>query len=154
MARGRKPLPTHIHLLRGKAGKRPLNFHEPKPPAAVPTPPQHLTKAARAEWFRVTKHLRALNLLTQLDRAVLAAYCDCYDRWVQATAMIQQHGLVLKMGGTLIQSPYVSISNKALEQMRAFMGELGLTPSSRTRIVAPRLDDVDDPNFAGPSNSK
>jgi hypothetical protein len=61
--------------------------------------------------------------------------------------MIQKSGLVLKMGSTLIQSPFVGIAHKSIEQMRYLMAEFDMTPSSRTRIAAPKPNLDNDPNF-------
>jgi len=33
-----------------------------------------------------------------------------------------------------MQSPFLAVANKALEQMRSFLGEFGMTPASRTRL--------------------
>ena len=33
-----------------------------------------------------------------------------------------------------MQSPYLAIANKAMEQMRAMLTEFGMSPSSRTRV--------------------
>ena len=38
---------------------------------------------------------------------------------------------------TAIQNPLVGIANRAMELMHKFLGEFGLTPSSRTRLQAP-----------------
>jgi phage terminase small subunit len=37
-----------------------------------------------------------------------------------------------------MQSPFLAVANKALEQMRAFLNEFGMTPASRTRVHAER----------------
>jgi archaellum component FlaF (FlaF/FlaG flagellin family) len=34
-----------------------------------------------------------------------------------------------------IQSPWVAVSNKAIELYRAYIGEFGLSPSARVRVV-------------------
>jgi P27 family predicted phage terminase small subunit len=75
---------------------------------------------------------------------VLAAYCDVYARWVEASEHLQRYGMIIKgANGQPTWSPYLAIVNRALELMRAFMCELGLTPSSRTRIDA---EPVREPN--------
>jgi hypothetical protein len=82
--RGRKPKPTHLRLVGGNAGKRPIKANEPKPEVAAPQPPPHLNEAAKAEWGRIVGQLLALRLVTELDRAALAAYCVAYARWAEA----------------------------------------------------------------------
>jgi len=44
-------------------------------------------------------------------------------------------------------SPYVWIYNKALEQIRSFGSEFGLSPSSRTRIKVVKPDEDEDDLF-------
>ncbi|MEM6560029.1 MAG: phage terminase small subunit P27 family [Planctomycetota bacterium] len=143
--RGRKPKPTAIKELTGNPGKRALNKSEPKPAAKLPACPKHLGDEARKEWRRVTKQLADLNLLTDLDRAVLAAYCQAWGRWVEAETELRKHGPVVKSpSGYPIQNPYLSIANKAMEQMRKLLPELGLSPSSRSRIQTPTDAEADD----------
>src|SRR5690348_3709942 len=95
---GRRPTPTTLKVLRGNPGKRPLNPKEPKPPTAIPIAPQHLTEIAKAEWDRIAPKLAQLGLLTDLDRAALAAYCCAYARWSEAEE-------ALKKTGTVVRSP-------------------------------------------------
>jgi P27 family predicted phage terminase small subunit len=134
---GRKPTPTKLKLLRGNPGKRKLGKGEPEPKVEAPACPPHLDEEARAEWGRIEKELLLLGLLTNLDRAALAAYCQAWSRWVDAETKLQQFGTVIKApSGYPIQSPYVTIANQAAKQMREFLVEFGLTPSSRTRVHA------------------
>ncbi len=74
---------------------------------------------------------------TLVDRAALAAYCQCYGRWVGAEEKLQTTPMLLKTAtGYVQQSPWLSIANKQLELMGRYMGELGITPAARTRVVA------------------
>ena len=82
--RGRKPLATAVKLALGNPGKRPLNRREPKPVTAVPTCPAHLMPTAKTEWKRLARYLHDLGVISELDRAALAAYCQAYGRWVEA----------------------------------------------------------------------
>lgn len=42
----------------------------------------------------------ALRILTTLDRAILAAYCNAYGLWAEATEAIQKYGTMVKSLGT------------------------------------------------------
>lgn len=76
-----------------------------------------------------------LNLLTIVDRAALAAYCQAWGRWVEAEANIQRFGAVIKTPkGLPLVNPYLRIAERAIDQMRKFLVEFGMTPSSRSRI--------------------
>ncbi len=43
--------------------------------------------------------------------------------------------LIKLPSGYIQQSPWLAIANKQLEIMKGFMGELGLTPVSRSRVT-------------------
>ena len=65
-------------------------------------------------------------MLTQVDRAVLAAYCQSYGRWVEAERKLSETPVLLKTpAGYVQQSPWLTVSNKQLELMAKFMAELG-----------------------------
>ena len=137
--RGRKPIPTAIKLANGNPGKRPLNCREPQPVTAIPTCPAHLMPTAKAEWKRLTHYLHDLGIISELDRAVLAAYCQAYGRWVEAERRLKETPPLLKTPAGYVQpSPWLAIANKNLELMHKFMSELGLSPVSRSRVSTTR----------------
>ena len=136
--RGRKPLPTRIKLLTGNPGKHPLNHDEPKPEPEIPECPPELGPAAQQEWQRLVGQLASLRLITNLDRAALAAYCGAYALWAEAMQAIQEYGAMVKSpNGYPIQSPYVAIANRQAEIMMRIAAEFGFTPASRSRIATP-----------------
>lgn len=147
MARtGRPPKPTHLKLLAGNPGKRKVNRREPRPKAGRVTPPSWLGKLAKQEWRRVLAAMPA-ELYTKADRQALAQYC-------QNTARIRElEGIVTDLGytcttdkGYVMQRPeFAMLKNLQQVQIR-LMTELGLTPSSRSRIQmpeAPKEDPID-----------
>jgi P27 family predicted phage terminase small subunit len=86
--------------------------------------------------------LAPLRILTNLDRAALAAYCGAYSLWAEATEAIQKYGAMVKSpSGYPIQSPYVSIANRQVEIMMRIASEFGFTPASRSRISTPSLNE-------------
>lgn len=135
MSQGRKPLPTAIKVAKGNPGKRPLNADEPKVAARLPACPVHLIGEARSEWNRTGKRLLRSGLISDLDTAAFAAYCQAWARWVEAEDKLRATGAVIKApSGYPIQNPYLAIANKAIEQMKSFLTEFGMTPSSRSRV--------------------
>ncbi len=142
---GRTPKPTALKLLTGNPGKRPLNKDEPTPDVALPEPPAHLSREAKREWRRTGAQLLALRLVTNLDRAAFAAYCQTSARWAEAETQLAKFGMVIKTpSGFIVQSPYLGIANRALELMSKFAVEFGMTPVSRSRIhVAPVQEEAD-----------
>ena len=78
----------------------------------------------------------ATAVLTQIDRTVLAAYCQAYGRWVEAERKLATTPPLLKTPAGYVQvSPWITISNKQVELMTRLMAELGLTPSARSRLA-------------------
>jgi P27 family predicted phage terminase small subunit len=140
--RGRKPIPTKLKLLRGNPGKRALNKCEPQPDLKIPDCPDHLDAEAKVEWARMCKVLFAQGLLTDMDRAALAAYCQDWSRWVRAERMVLATGEVLKGDNGLYQNPYLAVANRAQLDMRNLLVEFGMTPSSRTRLqITPQTEE-------------
>jgi P27 family predicted phage terminase small subunit len=147
MIRGRKPKPTALRRADGNPGKRGFNADEPVPPDGLPDCPSHLCMDAREEWDRLAGTLHAMGVLTLVDRAVMAAYCQSWGRWVEAEEKLKVTPTLLKSpSGYVQQSPWLSIANKQLELMSRYMTELGLTPAARSRIVALRDADTDPVN--------
>ena len=135
--RGRKPIPSKVIDIRGgsKLTHRPPRSGEPKPPAGIPKYPPHLDKAAKQEWRRMAKDLEPLGILTNLDKAVFALYCEAFSTWAMATEKIQKEGMLYKApSGFPMINPYFYIANKSKEQMLKALIELGMTPSSRSRV--------------------
>lgn len=140
--RGRKPTPTAVKVLEGNPGKRSLNTQEPKPEKKAPRCPAWLEDEAKKEWKRMAKQLEQLGILTEIDMAAFAGYCQAYARWKEAEEFITQHGTIVKTpSGYWQQVPQVSIAQTYLKIMNRFCEQFGLTPSSRSRIVADTGED-------------
>lgn len=132
---GPPPKPTALRLLNGNAGKRKLNSEEPDVKPEIPPCPKQLSKIAKAEWKRMSKHLLSLGLISQIDRAFLAGYCTAYATWAEAEEELAKYGKVFKApSGYPMASPYLAIRDNALNQIRAFGTEFGMSPSSRSRV--------------------
>jgi P27 family predicted phage terminase small subunit len=145
--RGPAPKPTALKRIDGNPGKRAINRTEPQFAAKAPSCPRHLTPEARREWRRVTRELLDKNLLQVVDRAALAAYCQSWARWVEveekmADPKFELIGVTDK--GYEYVSPWLTVANQALKQMRSFLTEFGLTPASRTRIQVPEQAEHDE----------
>jgi len=78
--------------------------------------------------------LSALGLLTAIDASAFAAYCVIYARWVEAEIALKTTGPVVRApSGYPILSPFYTVANQSLAQMRSYLVEFGMTPSSRSR---------------------
>ena len=116
--------------------------------APPPNCPRHLDAEARKEWRRVTKQMRDAGTLDGRDRALLAVYCQAWSRLVHAETEMAKTGPLVTVRRAQpvadqqaapsmpVQSPWLPVINRAVEQLQRIAGELGLSPISRTRIKA------------------
>jgi P27 family predicted phage terminase small subunit len=132
--RGRKPLPTHLKLFEGNAGKRAINRNEPKPAGDLFEAPGGLPAAALPFW---TQAIAAApkGLLKNLDLRVLAIWSIAAWLHSEAAKQVATSATVIQTkSGEIMQHPSLSILNKQAMIMLKAAAEMGFTPSSRTRV--------------------
>lgn len=140
---GRRPLPVALKLLLGNPGHRPIQGVQTLMPAMkTPPAPDHLDPVARDKWDELAPDLYVAGVLQPRDGPILETYCQVYARWVEAERKIRKAkdeghlGVIIKTpNGYPAISPWLVISNKCVEQLRALAVELGLTPSARARVL-------------------
>lgn len=153
--RGRKPLPSHLKVIQGNRGKRPIKAEAIQVEPSLPMPPPHLCDEAKVEWGRVAPMLFNLRILSDADVAALTAYCQAWATFKQATEALNlmaqsdkvTKGLLIKTtNGNAIQNPLLGIANKAAADLVRYAAEFGMTPSARARIHAGKeADQNEDP---------
>jgi P27 family predicted phage terminase small subunit len=139
-------VPTHLRLLRGNPGKRPIRPEpEPQRESECPDPPPFVRGYAADEYWRVAPELHRLGLLTVVDLMPLAAYCMAYTRWRTAEEALARmaeadpvaHALLIKSAdGNPRRNPLVKIADDAADAMVRYAGEFGMTPVARSRLAA------------------
>jgi P27 family predicted phage terminase small subunit len=73
--------------------------------------------------------------ITDADRAALMALCLEWARYLNAEAKVRVQGMVVMTpSGYPMQNPYLPIVHKSLRLCIPLWAELGLTPSSRSRV--------------------
>ena len=108
---GRKPKPTALKKLEGNPGKRKLNAKEPMPGKGMPDCPKWLLPEAKEEWKRLCQKLSEMGVLTEIDLAAFAAYCQSFARWKQAQEHIDSEGSTFETEkGYQQQTPWVGIA--------------------------------------------
>jgi P27 family predicted phage terminase small subunit len=124
--------PTTLKVLEGNPGRRPLNPNEPKPEVGMSEKPRRLSTVASAEWDRLGPALVARKVLTVDDGLALSALVTLYAR-------LEQLGEAIDAGEPPVvdgrPSPLWTLERETLQAWRAWLGEFGLTPSSRSKIT-------------------
>jgi P27 family predicted phage terminase small subunit len=135
MARGRKPIPTQLKIVRGNPGKKALPKGEPLPDASMPSPPDFLEGYALEVWQSLAPKLSQAGILTAVDGMTLAVYCQACQNWREARQVLKVEGnRVSSPNGYEIAHPCVSMEKQAFETMRQYATELGLSPAARPRL--------------------
>jgi phage terminase small subunit len=117
-----RPKPKELRLLEGNRGHRPIpETPQPRSKHSFPYAPRHLSEIAKKEWRTRGKELFRLGLLTILDIPAFEAYCEWYAEFHEAQSL--------------------TAKKEAGHQMRMFLTEFGMTPSSRTKVDVDKLSD-------------
>lgn len=153
MTVGRKPKPTHLHIVQGtaKARHKRRAATEPKPKGRLLEAPDWFTESQRLGWAYAIENSPA-GLMRRLDRGVLTTWVvaeDMHRTAVMAQAKIDANNalpLLVRTSatahandeqklGTFQQSPYLPIINRQAQIMIKAAAELGFSPASRPRIA-------------------
>jgi P27 family predicted phage terminase small subunit len=96
--------------------------------------PSYLIKSQKAEFDRIAKILIDLEIMTNLDCDALAGYIVARDCWVRAGKMIRSKEV--RDNPTALER-WMKAEDRYRKQMRSAAHDLGLTITSRGKIVAP-----------------
>lgn len=136
--RGRKPVPTHLKILKGNPGKRRLNQDEPMPDRGMPEKPLFLDTYAKAAWKSLTGILDRMGMLTVADGLTLTCLCQAWSELHHASVALKRKGRTVVNGaGGLSSHPAISQQRSAWKAIREFSALFGLDPSSRVRLKTP-----------------
>jgi P27 family predicted phage terminase small subunit len=172
-SRGPASKPAEVHALFGdpsKLGAEKLHQLTKRAEVKAAPAPAFLGERARTEWRRIARELEKVGLVTLLDTAALAVYCQAYGEFVALEERIQELcGFVdaetLRVAGVealldIAPSGYrqigalLQVRDRAADRMLKAAREFGLTPAARMRVLAvPQLplfgdDEGDDPMSA------
>ncbi len=109
--RGTKPKPSHLKLLTGNPGKRPINDLEPEVIEPLGTAPAGWEPGAKALWHEMVG-CAPEAVLTKADRHLM-------EIAVRLLAQIRSDA---------------EVKAATVAQFRACLGEMGMTPSARSRL--------------------
>ncbi|MDW4179503.1 phage terminase small subunit P27 family [Staphylococcus saprophyticus] len=107
-------------------------------------PPDFLDDDAIQEWYRVLPFINELPI-KDLDKGLLATYCQTYSNYKNATLKIQEEGMVVVTERGSKLSPNYTIQRDSVNTMNAICPKLGLTVESRLKIMEPKPKQQYDP---------
>lgn len=125
------------------------------PPAEKATPPKWLgrgfdentAKSLKAEFRKLGKQLIDVGLYADLDADTLAHYLVARHQWEMA-AVAAEEALSMGLAGAKPASAWSSIQEKYFSAARKCANELGLTLTSRCKLVIQesKRSDADEPD--------
>jgi P27 family predicted phage terminase small subunit len=152
MARGRKPTASAIHEKNGAYEKNPdrKNHAEPQAIAGAPEMPitVSLDEIAAAKWNETCEFLKQMGILSKSDVVLLEQFCVTYSLYYLTLQKVRQIGVVLVQkdddGVKLKRNQFTTELQRLMDRLQKLVSELGLSPSSRSRLTASITNDEDD----------
>lgn len=150
MARPRQPV--NLLLFKGKKNLTKSEIAERqetevKAPADNVAPPDYLPKKLQTEFTKIADELLRINLMTNLDIDALARFLLAREQYVRVTNALRSAPVMTT--GETISGKKFKVANetfsdlllnqdKLFKQCRAAASDLGLSISSRCRLVVPK----------------
>lgn len=122
--RGPPPKPTHLKVVQGNPGKRPLNADEPKPKPVRPEKPKMSGEPSKV-YDQLADVTESMGVLTEADGVALELAADAITDYRKARARARKKPSDWRL--------HVR-QEKARAQALVLLREFGWTPASRTRL--------------------
>ncbi len=142
MSKGRKPKAREVQIAEGRHLKNPKRYATeiPETSSDDPVMPEHLDDTAKQEWERVEVLFRAAGMWTSTYQATLELYCETYSNYRRALELVRVSGQALRTqqddgSWEIKRNPYSVELHKYKEELLRQLSEMGMTPSSRSRVV-------------------
>jgi P27 family predicted phage terminase small subunit len=137
---GRQKQPVDLMLVKGKthltkAEIEKRKSQEIKAPADKIRAPSYLPNDLKKEFRKLAKDLVGINIMSNLDIDALARFI--MSRKLYNDLMNQ----ILEKPGLMLDKDVVSAQDKLFKQCRASATDLGLTITSRCKLVVPKKED-------------
>lgn len=138
MPRNKEPLKLleakgKSHLTKKEKVERERGEVKTKTPKSV-TPPDWMPTNLKKPFASISRQLLAIGIFTRLDRDTLARYLMAQELYFKATNHIQE---AITMGKSGEAVKWASVQGKYFTQCRECANDLGLTITSRCKLVLP-----------------
>ncbi|MDU0814617.1 phage terminase small subunit P27 family [Bacillus siamensis] len=114
-------------------------------------PPTWLDKVGKKEFKRVAALLAEVEIITEADISMLAAYCNAYSQYISISKVIEEDGIMVHTEGEdkegnpikLIgeEHPLLKRQKNYYDQMKSAANDFGLTPSARAKLAITRTQE-------------
>jgi P27 family predicted phage terminase small subunit len=137
---GRKPKPVELHRQEGTYRADRHGKPSPASDLVKPKPPAGLFREALAVRRELVCELERVGTLHSADRHLIELAAVAVGRMRQARALIAKEGLTARGDRGSVVHPAVRVELSAMRELRALLSELGLSPTSRSRLGVANQD--------------
>ena len=102
--------------------------------------PKYLTKQQKKEFYDIAYKLLEIGVMTELDEDALARYLLVKDEYLIYSQCVME---LLAKGNIVDASSFSNIKDKLFKQVRSAASDLGLTITSRCKLVVPKVNNDD-----------
>lgn len=139
IARPRQP--TDLLLVKGKkhltkAEIEDRKSKEIKAPSDKVKAPSYLPADLKKEFNKIAKELKEIGIITNLDIDALARFIIAKKMYLELTKQILKKPELM-----IVDKDIVTTQDKLFKQCRSSASDLGLTISSRCKLVIPKKED-------------
>ena len=105
--------------------------------------PTYLTEKAKAEFERVVKEAKKIEILDNLDLSILAIYSRAYAQYLEITEEIQKMDQAYRyITEDNKISPLINAQDKIIKQIMTCSSKLGLATTDRLKLIVPKKEEV------------
>lgn len=139
IARPRQP--TDLLLVKGKKHLTKAEIEdrkrkEIKAPSDKVKAPSYLPADLKKEFNKIAKELKEIGIITNLDIDALARFIIAKKMYLELTKQILKKPELM-----IVDKDIVTTQDKLFKQCRSSASDLGLTISSRCKLVVPKKED-------------
>nr|WP_205610234.1 phage terminase small subunit P27 family [Clostridium sporogenes] len=109
---------------------------EVKAPSDKVKAPSYLPADLKKEFNKIAKELKEIGIITNLDIDALARFIIAKEMYLELTKQILEKPELM-----IVDKDIVTTQDKLFKQCRSSASDLGLTISSRCKLVVPKKED-------------
>lgn len=145
MGKGRKPISNELKRLQGT--DQPSRMRDEisyEKITKIPAAPKWMNKFGKKVYKVIAAELAAKNILDVTNINAVVAYSQEYGKYIEAEEKLQEEGRVLtvpimnragvEIGENKYRNPLDKMSSEYLANAKSWAVELGITPSSASRV--------------------
>ena len=110
--------------------------------------PDVLNEVGAGEWSKIIGLLDSHGVIRGTDETALLNYCLCYQTMIRLANLARDSDpVIFDDKGRIVKNPIYSLLNEYQGRLLMLSKELGLTPASRGRIEAMKVEVIENNEF-------